>query len=137
MPDTSILVLFGMNKYTHVWTRNDDGELKQAVNNTPYARHECELVKQVLKKYQVKPENIYGDTRDPTSKQWTEILSMISGRLRSGARKEPPENFLIIYAFAGNGIIKDGRFCMLFNEYDLNTRYYKMFRAEEKIRSWA
>ena len=137
MPETSILVLFGMNKYTHVWSRNDDGELKQAVNNTPYARHECELVKQVLKKYQIKPENIYGDTRDPTSKQWTEILSMISGRLRSGARKEPPENFLIIYAFAGNGIVKDGRFCMLFNEYDLNTRYYKMFRAEEKIRSWA
>ena len=37
----------------------------------------------------------------------------------------------------GNGIVKDGRFCMLVNEYDLSTRYYKIFRAEEKIRSWA
>ena len=45
--------------------------------------------------------------------------------------------YLIIFVFAGHGIMKDGRHAMLYNEFDLKTRYYKMFRAEEKIRTWA
>ena len=137
VPDTTLLVLFGMSKYTHVWTRNGDGELKQALNNIPHAKQKCEQIKQVIRKYNVKQEDIYGDSNNPTSKQWTDIMSMVSARLRSGSRMQPPQKYLVLYAFVGNGIVKDGRFCMLINEYDLSTRYYKMFRAEEKIRSWA
>ena len=33
--------------------------------------------------------------------------------------------------------MKDGMHSMLYNEFDLKTRYYKMLRAEQKIRSWA
>ena len=47
------------------------------------------------------------------------------------------EKYLIICLFAGHGIVKDCKHHMLYNEFDLKTRYYKMFRAEEKLKSWA
>ena len=39
--------------------------------------------------------------------------------------------------FAGHGILKDGMQVMLYNEYDQATGFYKLLKAEQKIRIWA
>ena len=46
-------------------------------------------------------------------------------------------NYLVIFLFAGHGMIKEGAQVLLYNEFDENTGYYKMFKAEETIRQWA
>ena len=70
VPDHTFLVLFGMSKYTHVWTRDASGALKQALNNLPYSSEDCEILKHCLLKHHIQPENIYGSSKDPTSKDF-------------------------------------------------------------------
>ena len=95
------------------------------------------MFKECLLEHHIQAENVYGTGDEPSSKEYNKILQEISARLRAGKRKEPMERFLIIFLFVGHGVMKDGMHSMLYNEFDLKTRYYKMFRAEEKIRSWA
>ena len=49
----------------------------------------------------------------------------------------PMERYLIMFLFAGHGLQKDGQQVMLYNEYDPKTRFYKLFRAELKLRIFA
>ena len=51
--------------------------------------------------------------------------------------KKPVEKYLIIFLFAGHGILKDGMQALLYNEYDPSTRFYKVLNAEAKLRLWS
>ena len=57
--------------------------------------------------------------------------------IKAGKDAKPPVNYLVIFLFAGHGMIKDGSQVLLYNEFDEKTGFYKMFRAEKKIRQWA
>ena len=46
-------------------------------------------------------------------------------------------NYLVILLFACHGFLKDGTQNILLNNYDPKTKFYQMYKAEEKIRSWA
>ena len=43
----------------------------------------------------------------------------------------------MILLFAGHGLLKDGQQVLVMNEYDESTRFYKLFKAENKLRTWA
>ena len=47
------------------------------------------------------------------------------------------ENFLIIFLFAGHGLLKDGQQVLVLNEYDQKTSFYKLYMAEKKLRTLA
>ena len=46
-------------------------------------------------------------------------------------------NYLVIFLFAGHGMLYEGRQVLLYNEFEKSTRFYKMFLAEQKLRSFA
>ena len=62
---------------------------------------------------------------------------MVSKRISDGKKKTPVENYLVIFLFAGHGMLKDGMQVMLYNEYDKKAEFYKLMMAEAKLRGWA
>ena len=77
------------------------------------------------------------DLRDESSAKVGEKFAELTKRLREGKRKQPIEKFLIIFLFAGHGILKDGLQALLFNEYDEKTGFYRLLTAEAKLRLWS
>ena len=47
------------------------------------------------------------------------------------------EKYLVIFLFAGHGLQLDGMQVMLYNEFNQKQSFYKLFRAEAKLRSYA
>ena len=76
-------------------------------------------------------------SKQVTAKEFENILASISKKLRDGKKKVPKKNYLVIFLFAGHGILKDGTQMMLYNEYDTKKKFYKMLQAEAKLRIWA
>ena len=64
-------------------------------------------------------------------------MKKLKEMIKEGQESKPPVNYLVIFLFAGHGMIKEGAQVLLYNEFDENTGYYKMFKAEETIRQWA
>ena len=48
------------------------------------------------------------DLRDEKSKEVSDQFAKLTKRLREGKKKQPIEKFLIIFLFAGHGVLKDG-----------------------------
>ena len=46
-------------------------------------------------------------------------------------------NYMVIFLFAGHGILKEGQQEVVINEYNRQKGFYKLFKAESKLRSWA
>ena len=74
---------------------------------------------------------------NPSSTETGKQLELLSRRIRQGKQAKPPENYLVVMLFAGHGILKDGMQVLLYNEYDHETGFYKMLKAEAKMRIWA
>ena len=72
-----------------------------------------------------------------TSKDVNDVLHRLFKMIKDGKKAKPQKNYLVIFLFAGHGMIKDGSQVLLYNEFDKKTGYYKMLRAEKKIRHWA
>lgn len=47
------------------------------------------------------------------------------------------EKYIIIFLFAGHGLQKNGMQEMVYNEFDEKKRFYRTFKAEIKLRSFA
>ena len=65
------------------------------------------------------------------------VLRLITNRLEAGIQVAPRVNYLIIWIFAGHGIVKDGMQSMLLNQFDSETKFYKMLAAEGMVRDLA
>ena len=48
-----------------------------------------------------------------------------------------PEKYLIVFMFAGHGVLRDGTQCLIYNDFNKRERFYNMLAAESKLRSWA
>ena len=70
-----------------------------------------------MKKYDIKERDVI-DLRDVHSKTVGNKLAELTKKLREGKKKTPIENYLIVFLFAGHGILKDGMQALLLNEYD-------------------
>ena len=46
-------------------------------------------------------------------------------------------NYLVIFLFAGHGLLKDGQQVLVVNEFDQKTSFYKFFMAENTLRNLA
>ena len=77
------------------------------------------------------------DLRDANSKVVGQTFDALSKKLREGNKKIPMEKYLIVFLFAGHGILKDGMQALLINEYDSKNRFYGLLKAEGKLRLWA
>ena len=72
-------------------------------------------------------------SNNPTEKEFEQAyLKEIAALLKKG--KEDKINYLTIFLFAGHGIMKDGMQCLVLNEFDPETGFYKLLPVEEKIR---
>ena len=47
------------------------------------------------------------------------------------------EKYLLIFLFAGHGLVMDGQQVLLYNEFDPKEKFYKIMRAEQKLRAYA
>ena len=64
-------------------------------------------------------------------------MEKLKSMLEEGKSQTPPINYLVMFLFAGHGMIKEGAQVLLYNEFDKKTGFYKMFKAEEIIRNMA
>ena len=118
MPDRCIAVFFSTSKFDKVWKMKKDGSYVQAYSDIPKAKNDCITLRECLAKYQIKDEDdIYNLEDDPTEKEIREVFMKIDGKLKSGKESRPVVNYLIIYLFAGHGILRDSMQSVLLNEY--------------------
>ena len=75
-------------------------------------------------------KNMYILDNNATQAKMNKVIGNIKRRLKANEDK----NYLIIYVFAGHGMIVGGKQIMLLNEYSKNTGFYKLFGAEANIR---
>ena len=61
----------------------------------------------------------------------------VSEKLRKGKEKSPTVKYLIFFLFAGHGVKRNGMQEMAYNEFDKKTCFYRMFKAEAKLRMYA
>ena len=62
-----------------------------------------------MRSYGIKSQqSIYSLTDDPSHAQFMQELRIITNRLEAGMRQTPQVNYLVIWVFAGHGIVKDG-----------------------------
>lgn len=76
-------------------------------------------------------------TNNPTAKEVDKHMSALSKEMRKGKTASPVENYLVIFLFAGHGVLRDGMQAMLYNEFDNRCNFYKFLMAEKKLRGWA
>ena len=57
--------------------------------------------------------------------------------MRVGKKKKPLQRFLVIFLFAGHGLLVEGQQILIYNEFDPKERFYKLLRAEAKLRAYA
>ena len=126
-----------MSKFDAVWKINKGGKPEQAFADLPNAKIDCQTLEWCLLKYQIMKKDIIDCSDQVTAKDFEKVLAMLSTKLREGKKKVPKENYLVIFLFAGHGILKDGTQMMLYNEYDKRAGFYKMLQAEAKLRTWA
>ena len=94
-------------------------------------------MKSVLDYYKVNAETdkVFELDDDPSYDQVMEVFSKIIRDVDKGKKVSPQEHVAVIFLFAGHGILKDGCQAMVMNEYDPDTKFYKLLRIEDKIRS--
>ena len=51
-----------------------------------------------------------------------------------GRKSDPPEDFLVIHVFSANGLQVNGMQSIMFNDYDEENKFYRLFEAENLLR---
>ena len=130
-----IVVYFAATKFDKVGKKDPvTGEFKQFFPvDLPEAQDDCETMRKVLDYYMIHDEHdrVYNLT-DPSEEEFFRVYYEIAKLLQEG--KQNKINYLTIFLFAGHGIMKNGTQCLVLNEFDENTKFYKLLPAEDKIR---
>ena len=82
-------------------------------------------------------QDIIDLTNNPTMSETGKVLDKISKELRESKKMKPPEKHLIVFLFAGHGVLRDGMQFLIYNEWNKREKFYHMLSAEAKLRSWA
>ena len=64
-------------------------------------------------------------------------LAEIRAKLLEGKEATPQVNYLLIFFFAGHGLLKDGGQAVLYNEFNSRTKYFRTLKIEDVLRDWA
>ena len=137
IPDHTLAVYFGMSHFNQV-LKEKNGQWEPMMLDIPQAKKDCDDLRVCLEKFNIKSEEqVYDLSNDPSSALVMEKLIEIKNKLIAGKEAKPPVNYLVIFFFAGHGILKDGGQHILFNEYFPRNKYYKTMPIESVIRDWA
>ena len=90
-----------------------------------------------LKKFKVQEWEELKLSLNPKEDEVTKVIEKLKSMLEEGKSQTPPINYLVMFLFAGHGMIKEGAQVLLYNEFDKKSGFYKMFKAEEIIRNMA
>ena len=105
----------------------------QVYANLPSARIECtDFKKYIQKQFRVKDEDII----TIQDKDYSSTLNYFR-LLESALATDDAGKTLVIYAMAGHGTLMSESQCLLINEFDAQSNFYKRFAGEQKIRKLA
>ena len=90
-----------------------------------------------MKHYNLREEDTYDLSFDPSLKEVNDTMKEIRLRIHKGRDSVPKINYIIIFLFAGHGLLKEGEQVIVINEYDRSNGFYKLFMAESKLRDLA
>ena len=65
-------------------------------------------MRQGLKNFEILEKDIIDLSDNPDMKQTSKALDGLSKELRESKKTKPPEKFLVVFLFAGHGILRDG-----------------------------
>ena len=97
-----------MSNFDACWDRDKKGDLKQAFGGLETVKHDCSIFKECLQKYEFMEHDIIDCSDNPTAKVVEKHLATLSTMIRKGKQANPVENYLVIFLFAGHGVLRDG-----------------------------
>ena len=138
-PSKYILVQYATAKYDMVWTKKDNGKVVQAMLDLgEVVREDCRLFEDTFQKYgdlYFGPNDMYKVVEDPSYKDIMNLKNQLFKELKTW--KEDNQKPLVIYIFACHGIQESGSQGVVVNEFDKRTEFYKIWKAEAMIRTFA
>ena len=66
-----------------------------------------------------------------------ELLEKIEEQVKQGSELSTPTKYLIIAVFAGHSVDESGGRCLLLNEYDEESFFYRKFEAQKCLNNLA
>ena len=115
-----------------------NGKLQPFLADILQAKKDCDDLRECFEKYNIRREDqIYDLSNDPTEKEVKNTIMSITKKIQQGRDKTPRENYLVIFFFAGHGILKDGGQHVLYNEFNPRSKFYKTLNAEQQLRHMA
>ena len=106
---------------------------KQAYKDVPNAKNVCNEIKEYFVSFGVQDYDTF-ELMNPTQQQTEDTYRQIVRIVDEGRTSEPKKNTLLVHCFVGQGATKDGEQLFLLNEFNSESKYYKMFPAERRIR---
>ena len=109
-PNGMYAFLFGMSCFDACYRKNKKtNSYEQAFSNLSTVKTDCNMLLECLNKYGFKKRNVFNHSNDPTTKEVDYSLKTISKMVRTGKNKKPMEKYLLIFLFAGHGLMHDGQ----------------------------
>ena len=68
---------------------------------------------------------------------YQEMINLMGKSVQQKIKERQGENILVVYMFAGHGMILNGQQAILFNEVNKETGYYKLHPTEQTVRAFA
>ena len=107
-PDHKYAFLFGMSVFDEVWKLNKKDEYEQVYPNLDTIQRDCNFLLECLSKYGFTARNVYKLINNPSSRDVEHGMAHLAKMLRAGKKQTPLEKYLVIYLFAGHGIMCEG-----------------------------
>ena len=131
-------VLFAQSKFDAVQMIDSQKfTFRQVYSDLNDVQSDCIKLRQCLVKFEIMDQDIYDLSDNPTMQQVGKVFDSISKELRESKKKKPADKHLLVFLFAGHGVLRDGMQFLIYNEYNKREGFYQMLSAEAKLRSWA
>ena len=72
------------------------------------AKQDCHDMRECLKHYGLLEANTYNLDQNPSLGQVQQTMMKIRERILQGKKQRPMVNYMVIFLFAGHGLLKDG-----------------------------
>ena len=109
-PNYKYAFLFGMSVFDACWKKSKKlNGYEQAYPDLESVQDDCEQILQCLDKYGFKKRNVFNLSDNPTRRDVEYALNTITKMLRTGKKKKPLDKYLVIFLFAGHGLMVEGQ----------------------------
>ena len=128
-------VLFAQSKFDEVQKLDSKNfKMTQFYPDLEQVKKDCETLRGCLQKFEIMEQDIIDLSNNPTMNETGKVLDKISKELRESKKMKPPEKHLIVFLFAGHGVLRDGMQFLIYNEWNKREKFYHMLSAEAKLR---